>query len=103
MSNTFQGAVQITATGANITTGAASARIAIPVNAAGEIPRYIRVTALNACHVRIGIVTTNAVIGDAMIQPADALLMNVPNGCTHIAAIQDTVAGQVNVAPLDNS
>jgi hypothetical protein len=44
-----------------------------------------------------------ATTADVLIQPADSLIMQVPAGITHIAYIQGTAAGQVNVSPLENS
>lgn len=92
----------IVATGANITTGAASARVAIPTASSGEIPRFIRISAINACHVSLGTVASNAVVTDCMVQPADAVIMAVPRGMTHVCAIQDSAAGRVNIAPLED-
>jgi hypothetical protein len=92
----------ITATGANITTSAASARIAIPTASSGEIPRYVRVIATAAAHVKLGVSTVNAVAGDLMVQPADSVTLAVPRGFTHAAAIQDTAAGTVNIVPLED-
>ena len=92
----------ITQTGANITTSAASARVALPLNAAGNVPRYIRVTATAAAHISLGTVASNAVATDAMLMPYDGLTLAVPLGLTHLCAIQDTAAGTVNVVPLEN-
>jgi hypothetical protein len=92
----------VTATGANITTGAASARAAIPVAQSGEIPRYIRVSTTVACHVRLGLVASDAVATDMLIQPADSQILAVPRGFTHVCAIQDAAAGVLNIAPLED-
>ena len=103
MSQIYNGGfITVTAAGGTIVTGGASARIAIPVASDGNRPRFIRVSGINACYVRIGDSSVVATNGDTLIQPADAVLMHVPNGVTHIAAIQDTAAGRVNVVPLEN-
>lgn len=96
------GYATITVTGANITTGAASAAVALPVASSGEIARYYRITATNAAHVRLGLVGLTALATDVMVQPGCNLTLDVPRGLTHIAAIQDTAAGTVNVAPLED-
>lgn len=95
-------ALTITNTGANITTSGTSARVAIPPAQSGEIPRYVRVIATAAAHVKMGTSTVNAVAADLMVQPADSVNLVVPRGMTHIAAIQDTAAGTVNIVPLED-
>lgn len=102
MSQTFEGAVQIFATGFTAATGAASARTVIPNNSAGERPRYIRVAAINESYVKLGDAAVTATANDILIQPADSILLAV-NGATNIAYIQGTSAGKVNVTPLENS
>lgn len=103
MSRTYQVAVTVTVTGATIATSGISAGATIPSNAAGEKPRYIRVAATAAATVRIGVGVQTAVTTDMLVQPGDAVVMSVPSGVTHIAAIQVTAAGVVQVSPLENS
>lgn len=95
-------ALTITTTGANIATSAASTRVPIPTAQSGEIPRYVRIIATAAAHVKLGTSTVNAVAADLMVQPADSVNLVVPRGITHIAAIQDTAAGTVNIVPLED-
>lgn len=92
----------VTKTGANITTGAASASIAIPTASSGEIPRYVRVSATAAAYVKIGGAAVAAAAGDVLVQPGDAVILAIPRGMTNIAAIQDAAAGKVNVIPLED-
>jgi hypothetical protein len=92
----------IVKTGANIATGAASANVPIPTAQSGEIPRYVRVIATAAAHVKLGTAGVAAVAADLMVQPADSVTLVVPRGMTHIAAIQDTAAGTVNIVPLED-
>ena len=94
-------AVTIVSTGFSAATGAASARTAIPTNAAGAAPNYIRVAARNECYIRVGSSTVVATANDALIQPADSLILRV-GGNTHIAYIQGVAAGLVNVVPLED-
>jgi hypothetical protein len=103
MSQTYEGGVMtVTAVGFTAATGAASASTAIPNNSAGERPRYIRVAAINESYIKIGAASVAATANDMLIQPADSALLAV-NGATHIAYIQGTAAGKVNVVPLENS
>lgn len=43
-----------------------------------------------------------ATANDILVQPADAVVLHVPNGITDIAAIQDSAGGKCNVIPLEN-
>lgn len=94
-------AITILATGVSAATGGASARSAIPTNSAGALPNFIRVSGRNECYVKVGNSTVVATGNDALVQPADSLLLRVA-GNTHIAYIQGTAAGQINVVPLDD-
>lgn len=103
MSQTFNGGfLTITSTGFSAATGAASASTAIPTASDGSRPRFIRVAARNECYVKLGTSGVAATVNDALVQPADCLILHVPSGITHIAYIQGTAAGQVNVVPLEN-
>lgn len=95
-------AITVTTVGANITTGAASARVALPVSQSGEIPRLIRVVATANARIKIGTSAVAAVAADMLVQPNDSIIMTIPQGITHIAAIQDTATGTVSVTPLEN-
>lgn len=92
----------VTVTGVAITTGAASAGSALPVASSAEVPRYIRVAATAAACVRIGAGAQTALATDLLVQPGDAVIMAVPRGCTHVAAIQVAAAGVVQVSPLED-
>lgn len=95
-------AITVTATGANIATSGVSAGTTIPVSSSGERPRYIRVAATAAAYVRIGVGAQTAVTTDLLVQPGDAVVLGVPSGVTHIAALQVAAAGVVQVSPLEN-
>jgi aspartate 1-decarboxylase len=101
MSNTFEGAVMVVATGVNITTSAASASAVIPSMSSGERPRYIRITASTGAYVRIGNGALTAVNTDMMVQPGDAVIIAVCN-LANIAALQVSAPGVVQVSPLEN-
>lgn len=101
MSNTFEGALQVVASGINIPTTGTSASASIPVMLSGELPRYIRITASTGAYVRIGNGTPVAVNTDMMVQPGDAVIIAVFN-LTKIAALQVSAPGVVQVSPLEN-
>lgn len=103
MSQTFGGGfLTVTAAGFSAATGAASASSAIPNASDGSRPRYVRVAARNECYVKLGTSGVTATTNDILVQPADSVILAVPNGITHIAYIQGTATGQVNVVPLEN-
>lgn len=104
MSQTFGGCfLTVTAAGFSAATGAASASTAIPNASDGNRPRYVRVAARNECYVKLGTSGVTATTNDILVQPADSVILAVPNGITHIAYIQGTATGQVNVVPLENT
>ena len=101
MSQTYSGGIMtVAAVGFTAATGASTARTAIPADSAGNLPRYIRVAGINECYVKTGNSSVNATGNDMLIQPADSAILTV-NGATHIAYIQGTSAGKVNVVPLE--
>ena len=93
--------ITIAVDGSTVTTAAASARIAIPNNSAGTKPLYIRVAATNESYVQMGGSTVVATANSVLVQPADSELLAV-GGHTHIAYIQGTSAGKVNITPLED-
>ena len=97
------GFLTVTAAGFSAATGAASASTAIPNASDGNRPRYVRVAARNECYVKLGTSGVTATTNDILVQPADSVILAVPNGITHIAYIQGTATGQVNVVPLENT
>lgn len=94
--------ITVTQTGFSAATGATSASTAIPNASDGNKPRYIRVAARNESYVKLGVSGVAATTGDILVQPADAVILHVPTGITHIAYIQGPTAGSVNVVPLEN-
>lgn len=97
------GFMVVVATGATTATSGTSTAVAIPNDSSSRTPNYIRVTASNETFVKLGTSGVVATTNDILVQPADSVLLQVPKGITHIAYIQGTAAGQVNVVPLENS
>jgi hypothetical protein len=92
----------VTVTGVSITTGAASSGGALPNASSGEVPRYVRIAASVAACVRMGVGAQTAVATDLLVQPGDSVVLAVPRGFTHVAAIQLAAAGIVIVTPLED-
>lgn len=104
MQGTQTAHMMVIATGASITTAAASAQVTIPNTSAGTKPRYIRVSATAAAHVRIGKdATITATTNDTLVQPGCSITLSVPLGYNNIAAIQSAAAGTVQIAPLEDA
>lgn len=96
------GFITVTTAGTTITTSGTSASAAIPVASDGNRPRFIRVASRNEAYVKLGTSGVAATTNDILVQPADSVILAVPNGITHIAAIQGVSAGAVNIVPLEN-
>lgn len=94
--------ITVTVSGTTVTTGAASARVAIPVASDGNVPRFIRVAATTESYIRVGNSSVAATTNDTMVQPADCVILQIPAGVTNIAYIQGTATGKVNIMPLEN-
>lgn len=94
--------ITVTAVGTAITTSGTSTSAAIPVASDGNSPRFIRVTSRNEAYVKLGTSGVVATTNDILVQPADSVILAVPSGITHIAAIQGVSAGVVNIVPLEN-
>lgn len=103
MSNTFAASsITVLKTGVTQATSGTSAGGALPTCLSGELPRYIRVAATAAACVRIGAGAQTALTTDLQVQPGDAVILHVPSGVTHFAAIQVTTAGVVQISALEN-
>lgn len=99
MSQTFN-AVRLGAS-TTVTTGAASARVALPVDGAGKPPKYIRVLPAGAnAIVRPGDSGVIATSSDILCSPNFDLILNV-TGFTHIAHIQQGAATPLNIAVVE--
>lgn len=94
--------ISVVKTGATISTGATSVAVAIPTDSAGTAPKYVRVAATSAAYVKVGFSGLAAAAGDVLVQPADAVILKTA-GMTHIAAVQVSSAGVVQISPLEDS
>lgn len=103
MAQRFPLSITVISTGVKITTGAASASSALPTAQSGTVPSHVRVAATVAAHVRLGIGSATAVQTDMLVQPGDAVILRVPGGATHVAAIQASAAGIVIVSPVEDA
>lgn len=93
--------VTVAVTGIQLASGAASNGATIPLASDGVIPRYVRIAATAPACVRLGVGTQTAVATDLQVQPGDATILSV-NGRTHVAVIQVSAGGFVQISPLEN-
>lgn len=104
MAQTYGGGfMAVSTTGATVTTGAASAAVSIPVDGSGNRPNYIRIAATAESYVKIGIGSPACTANDILVQPSDAVFLQVPKGATQVTYIQGTATAKVNIVALDNS
>ena len=68
-------AIQIVSTGVNLAAGVASAVGAIPLNSAGTVAKFIRISVTAPIHFRLGTGVPVAVNTDALIQPAESIII----------------------------
>lgn len=102
MGQPFQaGAITVVATGKSQATGAASAGTTLPNDQSGGVARVVRVSATASAYFRMGSGAQTAVAGDLMIQPGDSAVLAVPRGFTNFAAIQVSVAGILQISPVE--
>ena len=94
-------AFTIQADGITVITGAASTVVAIPNAANGSRPYYIRVAATVESYIKVGLPGMVATNQSMLVQPADCVILAV-GGCTHLAYIQGTTSGKVNITPLED-
>lgn len=97
----YDDAKQIQAVGASITTSGTSANAAIPNNASGKAPNYVRLQCTNFAFVKFGVSGVTATSNDILLSPNEPEVFQV-SGNTYIAAIQQAAAGIVNVTALEN-
>lgn len=94
-------AKQIQAVGTTITTSGTSARSAIPNTSSATKPNYVRVQSNAFAYIKFGDSGVTATTNDILLSPNEPETFIV-SGNTHIAAIQDSAAGKVNVTALEN-
>jgi len=93
-------ALTILKTGVNIATSGTSAGAVLATNTVGSVANLVRIAATASAYVRIGTGAQTAVSTDMMISPGEAIVV-ATNGNTHVAALQVTAAGVVQVSPVE--
>src|SRR5574337_3225 len=104
MAQSYNGAaLSVHVAGCQVASGAVSARVALVNDSSGNLPRYIRVCASAAAYVKLGGNAVLATSNDMMVQPGDAVIMQLGGADTYIAALQVAAGGVVQIASLDNT
>lgn len=91
----------INATGVQVTSGASSAVVAIPTNAAGKAPKHVRLQSTGNAYVRPGTSGTTCTVNDFLLSPNNDNVLAV-QGFTHIAYLQEGTAAKINITPLES-
>ena len=73
----------------------------LPWTSAQTMPLYVRVSATESCYVKVSRNAANAMAGDLMVQPGDAVTLCVA-GMKHISAISVSGTATVFVVPLED-
>lgn len=97
----IQSSIQVAATGVQVTSGIATASVAIPTDSAARPARYVRLQANGYVYVRPGAAAVAATVSDIMLSGSEELILNV-SGCTHIAYLQETAAAKINISPVES-
>lgn len=92
--------IQVTGSGASITTSGSSASVAIPTTASGTPARFALVTCTAAAYIRPGDGSVTATTTDIILQPNYPLKLVVA-GFESLAALQVSAAGKVNIVPIE--
>ncbi len=100
MAARIEGELTVNASGVQVTSGAASARVAIPNAADGNPARHLRVQALATAYVRPCNSSGAATANDILVTPNEQVILNV-QGFTHVAYIQETATAKINLSPLE--
>lgn len=87
---------------AQVAIGAASARIALPVDSDSGVAEVVRLAANQSCYFRFGDVTVVAAAATDHLFPPGSELFETPAGATHIAVIQDgAVTGKMTITRME--
>ena len=94
--------LKVTEDGTEGTTGAASANVLIPNNAAGQTARYVRIAvASGAAYFLPGNSSVVATAKSILVTAEDSILLDVA-GSTHIAHIQNTAGVDFTISPVEH-
>ena len=97
---TVDGLLTVNASGIQVTSGAASAVVAIPNDASGTRARYVYVASTGTAYIRPGVAGTTCTVNDFMLVAGEPVVLNV-QGFTSIAYIQETAAAKINITPVE--
>ena len=103
MQQIIPGMISVAAAGTIVTSGAASAEVAIPVGANGAVPSAVHiacVTPAGAAHVKAVRTGTAATTSDLCVTFGAPVILWV-KGQSHIAHIQEVAASKLNITPLE--
>ena len=92
--------IPVFAPGKSLTSGGTSVSGQIPADSAGCLPLFVRVTSTAAGYFRISNDASTAVVGDALIQPSDSLILKTC-GLSWFSFVSHSGSSTVTVTPID--
>ena len=100
MSIDTKDAIHVAVAGTTVTSGAASASVAVPNNSAGVRARVLRLVSPGNVYVKLGNGATTATTSDMMISANLDTYVNTQNFNT-IAYLEATAGALLNITPLE--
>jgi hypothetical protein len=95
-------ALHIQNTGVSLSTGVSSVSSVIPNTSSGTKPTQVRIMSTEFCFAKFGSAGVVATPNDILISPYCDEVYSV-SGNTHIAVLQSSVSGLINIMPLENT
>ena len=92
--------IPVFAPGKSLTSDGTPVSGQIPADSAGCLPLFVRVTATAAGYFRISNDASSAVVGDALIQPSDSLILKTC-GLSWFSFVSHSGSSTVTVTPID--
>ena len=93
-------AIAVAATGTTVTSGAASASVAIPNAADGNRARFVRIQATGLAHVKPGGSGVACTADDMMVSAGESVILSV-KPFTHIAYLEESAGAKLTITPVE--
>jgi hypothetical protein len=93
-------AIAVAATGTTVTSGAASASVAIPNAADGNRARFVRIQAAGLVHVKPGGSAVACTADDMMVSASESVILSV-KPFTHIAYLEESAGAKLTITPVE--
>ena len=95
------GVYALSGTPVTVTSGASTARVAIPTTADGNTARFVRVVSNGSAYVMPGNSSVTVAAGAGVMVNGTGDFVLYVRGNTHIAYIQEAAGSKINITPLE--